>query len=104
MKTGDRTLRLLALSLILACALATPASAGYLDPVIDFVTARLMVSIEIIGNSIAIVMFIYGAIKYAYTADDPGGRKQAMGICVAAIVALMIIQIADDVIMAIPIS
>jgi hypothetical protein len=85
-------------------ALASPVcavAAGYLYPVVSFVVNRMIPALTLIGNSIAVVMFVYGAIKYAYTADDPGGRKQAMGICISAIVALIIISIADDVILAI---
>lgn len=75
-------------------ALASSASAtAYLTVITTFVCS-LAGSIRMIGNSIGIIMFIYGALKYMYTADDPGGRKQAMGICVAAIMALIIIQAA----------
>ena len=82
--------------------LASPVSAGYLGPIILFLANSLRPALYRIGYSIAIVMFAYGAIKYAYTADDPGGRKQALGICIASVVAIILIQLAAPIIMSIP--
>lgn len=76
---------------------ATAVQATYLGVITSFVCS-LATSIRIIGNSLAVVMFVYGAAKYMYTSDDPGGRKQAMGICIAAIVAFLIIMMAGTVI------
>ncbi|MFH1404209.1 MAG: TrbC/VirB2 family protein [Candidatus Altiarchaeota archaeon] len=39
---------------------------------------------------LATLMFVYGGAKYAYSADDPGGRKQAKAICINAIIGLLI--------------
>ena len=84
-------------------AVASTVSAGgsYLQPVIDFVDQQLTHSIKVIGLSLSVLMFVYGAAKYVYTVDDPGGRKQAMGICVASLIAMIIIYVADIIIMAI---
>jgi multisubunit Na+/H+ antiporter MnhB subunit len=57
---------------------------------------QLQTSMRIIGSSIAAVMFLYGGAKYVYTSDDPGGRKQAIGICIAAIIAMIIITQAEN--------
>ena len=89
---------------IVVYALAAHVSAGYLGPVILFIVNRLIPAFTMMGYSIAVVMFAYGAIRYAYTADDPGGRKQAMGICIASVVAIIIIRIAWMVIFSIPIT
>jgi len=89
------------ISAAIVAALAQLASAGALDQVNAFVIT-LTRSIRVIGNSLVVVMFVYGGAKYVYSADDPGARKQAMGICVAAIVAGIIIQAAEMIINQIP--
>ncbi|MFH1054557.1 MAG: hypothetical protein V1744_00525 [Candidatus Altiarchaeota archaeon] len=73
------------------------SAATYLVKMIAFVNS-LTTSFTIMGNSIAVIMFVYGAAKYVYTADDPAARKQAVGMCIAAIMALIIIRVAGDVI------
>jgi hypothetical protein len=83
--------------------LQSTVSAAYLTPVIDF-GKTLIIAFRDIGNGLAAVMFLYGGAKYIYTADDPGGRKQAMGICVAAIVAFLIIQSATLIICGITVA
>lgn len=80
--------------------LATPVSAGYLTPIITFI-CTMRTSIQRIGGSLGLLMFVYGGVKYAYSADDPGARKQAVGICGAAVMAMIIIMIAKEVIDAI---
>jgi len=98
MKADER--RLLGMSAAFALAvnaLASTVSATYLG-VINIFICTLVRSFIIIGNSIAVVMFIYGGIRYMYTSDDPGGRKQAMGICIAAVIAMIIIQAGSGVI------
>jgi cbb3-type cytochrome oxidase subunit 3 len=40
-----------------------------------------------VGPTIVLIMFLYGAVKYAYSADDPGGRKQAKSIVIQSIIA-----------------
>ncbi len=86
--------------LLVLSLLAPTVSASYLGPITTFLKS-LINSIRIIGNSIAVVMFIYGAARYVYASDDPGGRKQAISICIASVVALIIIFIAESVIGAI---
>ena len=85
-----------AIALLAVIFLASIVSAGnprYLGPMINLVIALIEV-FRTLGYSLAVIMFIYGGAKYAYTADDPGGRKQALGIMVASILAVVIIQIA----------
>ena len=36
--------------------------------------------------ALVMVMFVYGGAKYAYSADDAGGRKQGKTICIHAII------------------
>jgi hypothetical protein len=58
-----------------------------LTPIIETLTA--------IGPALVIVMFLYGGAKYVYSADDPGGRKQAKSILVNSIIGGIIILLAD---------
>ena len=104
-KTASGLRRLLAKAAAASFMLPSLASAEtkYLGPLISFVST-LQGSFRIMGSSIAIIMFVYGAVKYVYTADDPGGRKQAIGICVAAIIALIIIQAAEGIISSITVA
>jgi len=44
-----------------------------------------------VAQAIAALMFVYGGAKYAYSADDPGGRKQGKSISVNAIIGLLIV-------------
>ncbi|MBU0761758.1 MAG: hypothetical protein KKD39_01930 [Candidatus Altiarchaeota archaeon] len=85
---------------VLALLLVFPTIAfasGYLGPVITFACSLKDVFVNV-GNALAAVMFVYGGAKYAYTADDPGGRKQGMAICVAAVMAFLIIAAAEGII------
>jgi hypothetical protein len=94
--TGRGRLALKALAAALALALFA-GSASALATIITF-TMGLACSIRKIGVTIGLIMFVYGGAKYVYSADDPGARKQALGICIAAIVAWLIISMAVDVI------
>jgi hypothetical protein len=39
---------------------------------------------------------MYGGAKYVYSADDPGGRKEAKKICINALVGLIIVGMACE--------
>ncbi len=64
------------------------------DPagIIAGVICALVDEVIPLARSIAIVMFIYGGGKYAYSADDPGGRKQGKNIAMHAIIGMVIVQ------------
>jgi hypothetical protein len=47
-------------------------------------------AVKVIGPSLVMIMLIYGSAKYAYSADDPGGRKLGRDIMVHAIVGGLI--------------
>jgi len=53
-----------------------------------------------VAQAIALLMFVYGGAKYVYSAEDPGGRKQAKSIAVNAIIGLVIVAIAQGLIAA----
>jgi hypothetical protein len=44
-------------------------------------------TIDVVGPTLVLIMFTYGATKYAMSADNPGGRNQGKTICIHAIVA-----------------
>jgi hypothetical protein len=46
-----------------------------------------------IAPSIVAIMFIFGAAKYVYSADYPGGRKQGKTICIHAIIGAIIMAL-----------
>ena len=46
--------------------------ASYLNPIINFVNTQLVVTFSMLGGSIAVIMFVYGAAKYVFSSDDPG--------------------------------
>jgi len=78
-----------------AAALAQPATAT-----IDFTSVPCAVILEIsnalvtIGGTLVIIMFLYGGLKYVFSADDAGGRKQGKTICIAAIIGGILITLA----------
>ena len=74
-------------------ALAAPASASAQATAVDFTTApcsivsAVAIAIEAAVPAIVTIMFTYGAIRYVFSAEDPGGRKNAKDICISAIIA-----------------
>jgi hypothetical protein len=43
--------------------------------------------VYIVGPTLILIMFVYGAIKYALAADNPSGRNNGKTICIQAMVA-----------------
>ena len=74
-------------------------SAGGLDltPILDFVCALKDVFV-VVGASLVLLMITYAGVRYVYSADDPGGRKQAISTLVNAIIGGILLMIADAVI------
>jgi hypothetical protein len=50
-------------------------------------------TLQVVGPTLVLIMFVYGATKYAYSADDPAGRKQGKDICVHAIIAGLLLML-----------
>ena len=48
-------------------------------------------TLTVISGTIVIIMFIYGGMKYVFSADDPGGRKQGKNICIHALIGGILI-------------
>jgi len=47
-----------------------------------------------IGASLVLLMITYAGVRYVYSADDPGGRKQAKSMIVNAIIGGILLMIA----------
>jgi len=47
-------------------------------------------ALQTILGTLAMIMFIYGGLKYIFSADDPGGRKQGKMIAINATIGGMI--------------
>jgi len=45
---------------------------------------------------LAFLMYLYAGSKYAFSADDPGGRKQAKAIALNALIGLIIVASAKS--------
>jgi hypothetical protein len=101
MRLNPRKVLAFVLTGLVVVSLTSTASALF-TLVIDFVN-NLIVAFRRIGGSLCVIMFVYGGAKYVYSADDPGGRKQGMSICIAAIIGGIIIVSADTIITSVPI-
>ncbi len=75
--------------------LAGLAYASGPDPaeIIATTICNLVPDVLDLARVLALLMFIYGGAKYAFSADDPGGRKQGKNIAVNAIIGLLIVAI-----------
>jgi hypothetical protein len=94
--TMRKEMRNLVSSIFLILTLSLAASAT-----VDFKTVPCRVVLDVLtlmtraAATFVILMMIYGAIKYIYSADDPGGRKQGKNTIIHAIVAGIIIGMWD---------
>jgi hypothetical protein len=86
---SDR-IRILSLVALLNAA-STLASATSMEKVLCSILMPIGSALRAIGPSLFLVMFVYGAVKYAYSAEDPAGRKQGMSICIHSLVGGIIL-------------
>lgn len=87
-----------ALALILAPSTASASDAA---AIIASVICGLVPEVIDLARALAILMFIYGGAKYAYSADDPGGRKQGKSIAINALIGFVIVAVSWSVVKAI---
>jgi len=52
--------------------------------------------VQSIGGTLVLLMFIYGGLKYVFSADDAGGRKQGKMTCIHAVIGGIIIVMATS--------
>jgi len=88
-----------ALTLLLSLLLIQMSSAVTLDlsSVFNFI-CTLKDGMFIIGTTIVLLMMVYGGVKYVYSADDPGGRKQALSTIINAFIGGIFLILAYTVI------
>src|SRR5512140_185134 len=91
---------LIALAIIQLASL--PASAGAppgttMAGTICTILLSIKTVITTIGSTLVVIMFVYGGLKYTFSADDAGGRKQGKMTCIHAVIGGILIVIADTV-------
>lgn len=93
-------MRLAILILMLLAVHVSAAAASELANAIfskvEPVACGIFLAIGMVAGGIASVIIIYGGIKYLAGADDPGARKQAKDMIIHAIVGMIIIIIAVE--------
>jgi len=87
-----RVLVLSAMSLLLS-TLASATAYPSIQSTLCAVILAIYGPIAAIGGSLVLLMIVYAGVKYVYSADDPGGRKQAKSIIVNAIIGGVILLI-----------
>ncbi|MBD3389043.1 MAG: hypothetical protein GF416_08145 [Candidatus Altiarchaeales archaeon] len=93
--------RRIALGFLALSVIAQPAAAANAAELIASVICGLVPEVIRLARWLAVLMFVYGGAKYAYSADDPGGRKAARAIAINGIVGFLIVGLAKDLVDAI---
>jgi hypothetical protein len=83
--------------LVSILALSSTASATSMVDVVCGVIGPIWDAIYNAGGTIVLIMFLYGGLKYVFSADDPGGRKQAKNILIHTIIAGILLAIAGTI-------
>jgi hypothetical protein len=78
-------------------ALSGSATAGP-GCIIALTICNLIPEANALAVALAVCVFAYGGAKYAYSADDPGGRKQGKNIAINAMIGLIIVVIAKTIV------
>jgi hypothetical protein len=55
----------------------------------------ILKTLGIIGPTLCVMMFIYGGVKYAFSADDPAGRKAGKMTCIHSIIGGVLLLLVD---------
>ena len=73
---------------VLAVLLSVSATvqAATMQRIVCDVIVAVYGTLMLVAPSLVLIMFIYGGVKYTFSADDPGGRKQAKMTCIHAII------------------
>ena len=79
--------------ILLQTAAANPITT-VLCPIMD----DIQFALETIGGTLVMIMFVYGGLKYVFSADDPGGRKQGKMTCIHAVIGGIIVVLADNIV------
>ncbi len=60
-------------------------------PLLCTILTEIKTAVLTVGSTLVLIMFAYGAVKYAFAADDPGGRKAGKMTCIHAIIGGILI-------------
>ena len=93
-------MKLLGVGAVIMIASAA-ASAENAAETIAKVLCSLVPEVISLSYALAFAVFLYGGAKYAYSADDPGGRKQGKSIAVNALIGFIIVGASQAVVKAI---
>lgn len=74
-------------SLFLLSVVASAADDDLIMNIVCSVIQPVYKALRVATPTLVGLMFMYGAVKYAFSADDPGGRKQAKSIMIHAVIA-----------------
>ncbi len=86
------------LTLFVLIGLANLVAANAIVGVICPILSNILVAVQTIGGTLALIMFIYGGLKYIFSADDPGGRKQGKMTAIHAVIGGIIVILATTII------
>ena len=90
------------LALALVCqTVVTCACAANIEDVPCSVIVGVWDAVRAIVPALIAIMFMYGAAKYVYSAEEPGGRQQGKTICIHAIIGGIIMGLIAAVVSAI---
>jgi hypothetical protein len=57
------------------------------------ILSGVFAAITAIAGTMMVIMFVYGGVKYVYSADDPGGRNGGKNICIQALIGGIIVSL-----------
>jgi len=90
-----------AIKILALYALIGKAAANSAATIIAGVICGLIPDLMSLARLIAILIFVYGGAKYAFSADDPGGRKQGKTLAIHALVGFIIVAASEAIVEAI---
>jgi len=93
-KTTKKTFIIALTCLIILTTTASADAAEEIKNAVCDVIANILFPLIVIGFSLVLLMITYAGVKYVYSADDPGGRKEAKSIIVNAIIGGILLFIA----------
>ena len=91
----NTTRKAIALSLLfLVCGGFAAGSNSSLTATVCSVMLAIQDTLMTIAPTLVLLMFVYGGVKYVFSADDPGGRKQGKMTCIHAVIGGIIVIVA----------
>jgi len=91
MKVSNALVALLVISSLIG--LVSASCSGTMCSIVCKVINSVYFTLDTIAPTLVILMFIYGGVKYTFSADDPGGRKAGKMTCIHALIGGILIII-----------